>query len=116
MAIVAHPIIRVRRAPHVTNELKRLFYGSFELDMEVGLGTTNDPTVAPTMRLRWSDDGGHIWSHYYTMSAGVSGAYGTRVFRNQLGSGRDRVFEVSTCDVAAWRLMDAYLELERGVH
>lgn len=111
---VAYPIIRLRRAPHLKNERKRIYYSRFTLNAETGLGTTNEPLIAPNMRLRWSDDGGHTWSSYYQMSAGLVGAYGTRMFRSQLGNARDRIFEVSTCDVASWRLLDAYVEFELG--
>ncbi len=102
-------ICRLRRAPHVTNERKNVFFPGFELDMEVGLGTHVAPTVAPNMRFRWSDDGGHTWSSYYPMSAGKAGEFNQRMRKLQLGKARDRVYEVSTCDDAAWRLTAAYL-------
>jgi hypothetical protein len=111
-----YEICRLRRAPHLNLERKRIFYSRFELDMEVGLGTTDDPTTAPLMRLRWSDDGGQTWSSYYSMSAGQASEFGTRMFRNRLGSSRDRVYEVSTCDDAAWRLLAAYLDVTAGTH
>lgn len=39
-------IIRERVCPHIHNELKRLFYSSFEIDMEVGVGLSNSTTYS----------------------------------------------------------------------
>lgn len=89
----------------------------------------NDPTVSPTwwvqsdkpgvypqVCLRWSDDGGRTWSDEYWMSIGKQGAFDEQVWWTGLGSGRDRVFEVSVSDPIPWRLTDAYLYWTRGTN
>jgi hypothetical protein len=104
-------IRRVRRAPHISRENRRLFYSSFELHLEAGnalpVGQGSDPKVL----LRWSNDGGHTWSYERELSAGLVGQYTRRAIAYRLGSGRDRVFEVAMTDPIRWTLLDAYIEV-----
>jgi len=110
-----YAIRRLRRAPHLNDTALNIFHHRFVLDLESGLGTTDAPTTAPLMYLRWSDDGGHTWSeHDHTLSAGIEGQYKKRLFRNRLGKSRDRIYEVSTTDPAVWNLVAAYLALTPG--
>lgn len=112
---VTYAIRRLRRAPHLNDTALNIFHHRFVLDLEAGLGTTDAPTTAPLMYLRWSDDGGHTWSeHDHTLSAGSEGQYKKRLFRNRLGKSRDRIYEVSTTDPAVWNLVAAYLALTPG--
>lgn len=109
-------IQRLRRAPYINNEDKRINFSKFELAMEVGQGNAvggEAPPVDPQISLRWSDDGGYTWSNYHTVSMGVSGAYRTRVIWRRLGQSRQRVFEVSTGqNNVNLCLFAAYLELQ----
>jgi hypothetical protein len=119
----AREIVRLRAAPYINNEKKRIFFSEFELDMEVGEGNPNaiDPVtppaepVNPVINLRWSDDGGYTWSSYLPVSFGPSGAYLDRVIWRRLGNSRMRVFEVSTGqNNTKLTLINAYLELRGG--
>lgn len=65
----------------------------------------------PVMSLRWSNDYGHTWSNYYDMDAGQAGEYRRRVIKRRLGRARDRVYEISTADPFAARIIDAYLKV-----
>lgn len=106
---------RLRRAPFINSEHKRIFFSQFELDMEVGMGNPGGgPAPAdPQISLRWSDDGGYTWSSYLTVSMGRSGAYRTRVIWRRLGQARQRVFEVSTGQFGTNLCMyAAYIELQ----
>lgn len=114
-------IRRIRRAPYIDNELKRVFFAQFQLDLEVGDGNPGavepvSPPAAPVdpqISLRWSDDGGNTWSNYQTVSMGKSGNYRKRVVWRRLGQSRQRVFEVSTGqDGVGLSLYNAYLELQ----
>lgn len=114
-------IQRLRRAPYISNELKRVFFSQFQLDLEVGMGnpgavepvTPPAEPVNPQISLRWSDDGGNTWSNYQTISMGLSGAYRQRVVWRRLGHSRQRVFEVSTGQNGiGLSLYNAYLELQ----
>lgn len=68
----------------------------------------------PLVYLRWSDDGGHTWSSYYSRSAGQAGAYRTRVVWRRLGRARIRTYEVSCSEPIPIRLVDAYINAQPG--
>ena len=107
-------IRRVRRAPAIMNENRRVFYASFELDMEVGLGEESNPADVqsdnPQVILRISNDGGKTWISEQYRPAGKAGEYFRRVRWNRLGAARRRVFEVVVTDPIPWRLTGCYLE------
>ncbi len=105
---------RVRRAPHLTQELKDTGYDRFQLYMEVGLGLTTGQGSDPLVYLRWSNDGGQSFGNLHSASAGRIGQYRTRVEWRSLGAARDRVFEVSCSDQIPWRLIDAFLDVRVG--
>lgn len=112
-------ITRLRTSPHVSSDLKRLFYNSFQLDMEVGIGLDGGVQgSSPTVMLDFSDDGGHTWSsESWTLadnSAGAIGNYKTRVKWNRLGKSRDRIFRVKMTDPVKTVWIDAQIEIEGG--
>lgn len=112
-------ITRLRTSPHVSNDLKGVFYNSFQLDMEVGIGLDGGVQgSSPTVMLDFSDDGGHTWSsESWTLadnSAGAIGNYKTRVKWNRLGKSRDRIFRVKMTDPVKTIWIDAQIELEGG--
>lgn len=88
-------------------------FSSLVIDMETGIGVP--PGTNPQCILRWSDDGGHLWSNEYFRSVGASGATAQRVKFNRLGStkrntGLDRIFELSSTDNFPARLIAADLQ------
>jgi hypothetical protein len=107
-------IRRLRRAPHVAQEDARVYYRTFELDLERGVGTATGPGADPQVVLRISRDGGETWGEPLTLPAGRQGDYLTRVVARRLGQARDTVFEVTVSDPVAWALVGAWLELEPG--
>lgn len=105
------PIKRIRAAQTAENLQLRMFYSSLQVDMETGLGTgASDPQLI----LRWSNDGGHSWSNERMVSAGKVGQYNARAKFNRLGSGRNRVFELSMTDAAKFAVLGAVVEAEAG--
>jgi hypothetical protein len=106
-------IKRVRTGPHHHNDRKRVFYRSFELDIERGTGLL--PTTGPTdvqgsdpqIMLEWSDDGGYTWSNEHWVSAGRHGSRYARAIWRRLGHSRDRLFRVSVTDPVKIILIDA---------
>lgn len=105
------PIRRIRAAQTAENLQLRMFYESLQIDMETGLGTGDSD---PQLRLRWSNDGGHTWSNERMVSAGKVGQYNARAKFNRLGSGRNRVFEISMTDNAKFAVLGAVIEAEAG--
>jgi hypothetical protein len=108
-------IRRLRRAPAIVNEMVRVFYSEFELDLETGLGTSSGQGSDPQVMLRMSNDGGKTWGNEVWRSAGMQGQYSTRVNWHRLGYGRKRVFEVSVTDPIPWRLCGAYIKFGQPI-
>jgi hypothetical protein len=108
------PIVRMRRAPHVSEEARWIFYQSAQLDLEVGLGTSAGAGSNPQVMLRWSDDGGHTWTTQIPATAGLMGQYKMRAQWQRLGRSRDRVFEIRVSDPIPWRVLDFYVQLVGG--
>lgn len=108
-------IIRERTAPHATAGLKRLFFNSFQLDIETGTGLDGiQQGTDPQAMLRWSDDGGHTWSNEKWVSFGKIGATKARAIWRRLGSSRDRVFQVRISDPVKVCLIGVELDAAPG--
>lgn len=105
-----NPILRLRSFPHLLNDGKRASYSSFMADIEVG--TDLDPSDAPMLTLRWSDDRGRSFGNALMQSLGKTGEYRTMPTWRRLGFARDRVFELSWTANAAIALNGAWAEAE----
>ena len=102
-------LIRTRIAPHYQDEKRLVTYGSFELDMEVGVGTDTGQGKNPQIMMQYSNDGGNTWSSELFKSLGAIGQYKTRVRWLRLGRARDRVFKVSVSDPVFVQFNEAYI-------
>lgn len=94
------PMPAIRACPHISgvgyNEIK---YKRIRIDIERGVGLIAGQGSDPILMLRWSDDGGHTWSQLKNMKMGKIGETNKgRCSLDRLGSGRDRVFEISISD------------------
>lgn len=77
-------------------------------------GTPPNSVALPQVMLRWSDDGGHTWSHERWESLGPIGATQTRVIWRRLGAtlkSRDRVYEITAADPMVTAIMGAELRI-----
>jgi hypothetical protein len=107
-----NPIKRVRTAMTMsTNQLRQFFY-KLQINMETGIGDLT--TADPKLMLRYSNDSGHTWSNYQTCSLGAIGEYSKRAIFRRMGSGRNRVWEISMTDPVKFAVFSAVLELESG--
>lgn len=108
-------IIRRRRAPHITSELKRIFHHKFQLDIETGVGLDGSGQgTDPKIMLRFSDDGGHTWSNEKWVSLGKIGQRYARAIWRRLGASRDRVYEVSCSEPVKQTWIGADIDVEVG--
>lgn len=92
------PIKRLRSTYVQDSEENRVFYQSIEISLEAGVGLVSGQGSDPTLMLRWSDNGGHTWSNTKYLPIGKIGEYGRRAKKEQLGAGRNRVWEISMTD------------------
>lgn len=110
-------IHRMRRAPHLFDDssLDWVYYTQFQLDLETGIGLPSGDGSDPQIFLRWSDDGGHTWVPPIQVSAGKLGRFRTRAIWNRLGRSRDRIFEITVSDPVPWRVIDAFIDMQKGL-
>lgn len=106
------PITRIKSFQHMSADGLRQFFTKLTLDMQAGVGTEADPD--PQVSIRFSDDGGNTWSTLLTRSLGKAGEFLNKPTFVRLGSGRDRVFEVSTSAACEIVLQGAFLEARLG--
>ena len=108
-------IRRLRRAPILGDEMKRIYHAELNVDFETGLGPQpplvdgNGNPRGPQAILRWSDTRGKVWSSEHVRDCGKAGEYKTRVIWRRLGQSRYRVYELSVTDPIAWVIVDGYL-------
>jgi hypothetical protein len=101
-------IRRIRVAPHIHSDRKRLMFSQLEIDMEKGIGLQAGQGSNPQVMLRMSNDGGYTYNPINLwQTAGTVGSRLVRVQYNKLGMSRDRVFEISMTDPVKWVLIDA---------
>ncbi len=107
-------IRRLRRAPHLAQDAKRLYIRSFQVILQPGLGAVTGQGVDPQVMVRVSYDGGKTFGYEQWLSAGELGHYRKRVIAYQLGEARDALFEVVVSDPIAWYLTAAFLNIDQG--
>ena len=100
----------------MVNELERIYYPEFQVDLEPATANTTEPGDNPQVMMRQSKDGGKNWTSERWASAGKVGEYGVRLHWHRCGMGRRMVFEISMSDGVPWRVTNAYLDahLSRG--
>ena len=108
-------IVRLRRTPHFSNTMLRVFHNSVTVVIQTGVNEESLPTDEPQAMLRWSNDGGHSWSNELWRSLGRQGAYSRRVQWNRLGMSRNRVYELRITDAIRPAVMDDNLEVAGAV-
>ena len=106
-----NPILRLRAAQTMEQLQERLFFSSLQVDMETGVGTNTGQGLSPVLMLRYSNDGGHTWSNQKTVSVGKTGEYSARAKFNRLGTGRNRVWEISMTDPVKFAVFGAVAEV-----
>ena len=108
-------ITRMRRTPHATNSMLRMFHRSLTVVFQTGVNGMDAPTDEPQAMLRWSNDGGHTWSNEQWRSLGAQGKYGKRIQWDRLGMARSRVYELRIADKIRPAVLDDMIELEAGI-
>lgn len=100
-----------RRSPHYWNNLDRVYYAKFELDIETGVGLSTGQGSDPKITLTNSNDGGHNFGVEQIRKLGKQGNYRTRVIWNRQGASRDRVVDVTISDPIPVTILNAFVGL-----
>ena len=106
------PLYRLRRSPHMTQNLNRVRYYSLQIQFEPGTGISSGQGSNPQAMMQWSDDGGFTWSPESWTEIGAMGAYRIRAIWRRLGIARDRVFQVVVTDPVKCAIISAELKAE----
>jgi hypothetical protein len=109
-----YPIRWERIPPALFKDNKRLFFNSVEVLTEAGLADLSGQGSNPQMMLQMSNDGGKTWGTELFASVGKTGEYGARTRWDRLGSARNKTFKFSGSDPIPWRLIDAFIDVEKG--
>ena len=109
-------IRRLRRAPHLTQDLQRQYFSELQIQFQPGVGLQTGQGQDPQAMLRWSNDGGSTWSNEHWTSIGLVGKYKNRAIWRRLGWARDRIFEVAISDPIKCVVISANLKGEVGEH
>jgi hypothetical protein len=98
----------IRASQTATNSQNFIFFNSFELEMETGVGDV--VTDNPQIMLQISKDSGNTWSAERWRSMGQVGEYRKRVRWNRLGYGRNFIAKVIIADPVKRTFTRAYLD------
>jgi hypothetical protein len=105
-------IYRLRSSIDNENMQDRVFYELLEIDLETGVGLNNGQGITPLLMMRYSNDGGHSWSSIKTEMIGAIGQYSARCRYKRLGTGRNRVWEISMTDPVKFVVMGANVRVK----
>lgn len=103
-------VTRQLTLPTISNQSKRIFHNSFEIEMETGLET--NPNNTPKIRLDYSNDGKQFVSERF-LDVGKTGQYSLKARRYRLGqSNRFRIYRLTATDDVRYVLIRALVDIE----
>lgn len=107
------PLLARRRSPHIwkSEDRRRIFLSSLQLDFAPGQGASSGLGANPTATLRISRDGGTTFGQGWPASMGTTGEYQNRCMWRRLGWGRDNVAELEVIAPVNRDLVGATLKL-----
>jgi hypothetical protein len=103
-----NPLPAIRASNTIQNDLMSQQVGTFQLDMDTGVGLVTGQGSDPVAMLRWSKNGGKTWSNAIWRSIGEIGQYGRRAIWHRVGGGDRMVFEVTITDPVQRNITGAY--------
>lgn len=111
-------IRRVRRAPYIHAEGKRVRHDAITFDFQLGVGNADvvdgdGELRQPVAMVRWSDDQARTWSTEQQIELGMQGEYAGRAQLRRLGLAgfSGRVYELVVTDPIVAALTDAYVDV-----
>lgn len=107
------PILRIKTFIHMLDNMDRVVYNNFDLDIQVG---TQNPDIEtePMVSLSWSDDRGVTFGFPVQQSIGKGGEYLTQVSWNRLGMARDRIFKMQMSEPIKFALNGGFAQVKKA--
>jgi hypothetical protein len=106
-------VVRSRKTAHSSSNQDLLFCSRMDFVIDVIRQPLTGQGSDPQMALYVSNDRGNTWGNAHTASIGALGVYGKLIPILQLGSYRDRVYELRISDPVRTDLISVYAEIER---
>lgn len=107
----------MRRARHLTSDLKRQFFEDLQIQLQPGVGIPTGQGSNPMAMMRYSDDGGFTWSAERWARIGKEGKYKNRCrWPRPGGFARDRIYEITVTDPVFRVMVSANLNMKSGAH
>lgn len=106
----------IRRAPHLTNDLKRQYFHDLQIQFQPGVGLQTGQGSNPECILRLSNDGGFTFGNDHILTIGTVGQYKHRAIKRRLGYARDRVFEIEVTDPVYRVVVSSNLNASGGIN
>lgn len=106
------PLVRRRVTQIYHNNNQLMDWWELVVDCQSGVGTPSGDGSDPMLSLRYSDDGGFVWSSKILEPLGKIGARERRAVFRSLGQSRNRIFEVEFSDPVEFTIIAAYAYLE----
>jgi hypothetical protein len=104
-------MIRRRRCQLIHQNNQLMDFWSLIVDVQGGVGTMVAAGANPQLKMRYSDDGGQTWSNWQIEEVGLIGQTMKRCQWDQLGIGRNRVFEIELSEAVNLTITGAYVEV-----
>jgi hypothetical protein len=101
-----------RTPPAIIGENKELYFGTFEVIAQTGIGNSTAPGYDPQMMMRKSKDGGRSFGNEVWRSMGKIGEYDVRIRWTRNGRGRKTVFEIAGDDPIRVMIAGATVDIE----
>lgn len=105
-------IHRLRSTQFINQEFHQFGVNCLEVHLESGKALSTGTGSDPQIMMRYSNDGGYVWSYEMARSMGKIGEYSKRVRWNRLGTAREWLFEFRITDPIGFSIIDASLDLE----
>jgi len=100
-----NPIHRISSTKVFSNEFDLVGCDCLQLRVETGKSSPTDDE--PYFMLRYSNDGGYVWSDELWRSFGATGNYNKPITWNRLGTSREWMFEIRVTAPCKFAIIDA---------
>lgn len=108
------PIVRMRRAPWISNGGKMVVHHDLKLEIESVVPLPSGQGSEPTMMLRWADGRVGNWSYEHWTVVGLNEEEETKAEWLNLGATRKRLYELTVSDPIPWKILGAQINARSG--